>query len=190
MRRNVIKIDLHAGRPARTRFYRPGTLFGVAKSLIKVRLAEPATLLPPLLSTTPGVQDSGIHGPGFIKRDLIRGCQDPFRVCFQLVFTTALSLRAFHIIDAIVRRWRREGKKTLATLALSWISFFIRDRCVLPRLPNFLFWKRMQLALHWIYCRIWILSCCGDNQRNIACLNIAPLAVLKISLLFDEWLKL
>jgi hypothetical protein len=80
----------------RTRFSRPGTLFGVAKSLIKVRLAE--------LAPDAGAQDSGIPEPGFIKRDLIRGCRDPFRVCFQLVSTTALSLLAFRIIDAIVVR--------------------------------------------------------------------------------------
>lgn len=133
MRRNVIKIDLHAGRPARTRFYRPGTLFGVAKSLIKVRLAEPSPPLPNPHDT--GGARLGIHGPGFIKRDLIRGCQDPFRVCFQLIFTTALSLRAFHVIDAIVRRRRREGRNF--GHSPSRISFYLRRSLLSLRMLPF-----------------------------------------------------
>lgn len=101
------------------------------------------------------MQDSGI--PGFIKRDLIRGCQDPFRVCFQLVFTTALSLRAFRIIDAIVREGRENfghspslrflficGHRSISALRLNFLPRHGNN----PRVPliHNIIWKFLGLG--------------------------------------------
>lgn len=64
-----------------------GTLLGVAKTLIKVRLATKGRHRG-YRGRFAGWDEAGIPGAGrFIKRDLIRGCQDPFRVCFRLVST-------------------------------------------------------------------------------------------------------
>ena len=113
MRRNVIKIDLlerSAGLLATfLRVYTiwllsGGTLLGVAKTLIKVRLATKGRHRG-YRGRFAGWDEVGIPGAGrFIKRDLIRGCQDPFRVCFRLVSTEPrFHYSGFRIIDAIVR---------------------------------------------------------------------------------------
>lgn len=156
MRWNVIKIDLHVSRlltrtqaraiRARIRIsIGAGTLFGVAKSLIKVRLAG-------LTPVGKAVQDSGrvFSGPGFIKRDLIRGCQDPFRVCFQLVFTTELSLCAFRIIDTIIcKGWKNSSYlPTLESLFTTAIVLIIVSRLVFQ--SNFYSFKIIGLSQNYL----------------------------------------
>lgn len=148
MRWNVIKIDLHVGpsqRKARShlraqtctraRFYRPGTLFGVAKSLIKVRLAE--------LGPDAGGARLGDPPDPVLLNGTWLGVA---KILSEFVFNW-FSRRRFHY-GAFSHNWRdriREGRENFG-YSPSRISFYSRSSPRSPYLNCFLVAKQIPIS--------------------------------------------